>query len=98
MEERALSVHRPAGRGRLLPLVDFFHYDFRAQALAKIARGHERDLSDVDAMLARGLVHTSELRDVVRQIAPEMIRYPSLDASAFGAKVERFLDDRELQR
>ena len=30
--------------------VDFFHYDFHAQALAKIERGHEQDLQDVAAM------------------------------------------------
>jgi hypothetical protein len=36
--------------------VEFFHYDFRAQALSKLARGFERDLSDVASMLERGLV------------------------------------------
>ena len=41
--------------------VDFFHYDFRAQALAKLARGHDRDLSDVREMIGRGLVDAAEL-------------------------------------
>jgi hypothetical protein len=48
-------------RERSIPItthgrVEFFHYDLRAQALAKIARAHERDLRDVQAMLERGLV------------------------------------------
>lgn len=30
--------------------VTFRHYDFCAEALAKIERGHGRDLADVDAM------------------------------------------------
>ena len=33
-------------------LVTFRHYDFVAQALAKIERGHTRDLADVDAQTA----------------------------------------------
>ena len=34
----------------------FRHYDLYAQALAKVERGHARDLADVEAMLERGLV------------------------------------------
>src|SRR5881409_2255739 len=36
--------------------VDFFHYDFYAQALSKIERGHAADQSDVNEMLERRLV------------------------------------------
>jgi hypothetical protein len=36
--------------------VRFLHHDLYAQALAKLERGHDRDLDDVDQMLARGLV------------------------------------------
>ena len=32
----------------------FFHYDFYAQALAKIERGHDIDLQDVDKMISTG--------------------------------------------
>jgi len=35
--------------------VTFHHYDFTAQALAKIERGHARDLADVRAMADAGL-------------------------------------------
>ena len=34
--------------------IDFHHYDFYAQALAKIERAHARDLEDVREMSARG--------------------------------------------
>ena len=40
--------------------IAFYHYDFYAQALAKIERGHSLDLSDVKAMLERkGLPHNN---------------------------------------
>ena len=78
--------------------VDFFHYDFCAQALAKIERGHETDLQDVRQMLERRLVDTATLARAFDSIAPEIIRYPAIEADAFRAKVERFtrgvVDDR----
>ena len=36
--------------------IDFHHYDFYAQALAKIERAHARDLEDVREMAADGLI------------------------------------------
>jgi len=36
--------------------VSFHHYDFYAQALAKIERGHAQDEADVDEMMRRGAV------------------------------------------
>ncbi|MCX6126255.1 MAG: hypothetical protein NTV34_16100 [Proteobacteria bacterium] len=33
-----------------------YHYDFYSQALAKIDRGHERDLLDVENMVRLGLI------------------------------------------
>src|SRR5438046_1868684 len=39
--------------------LSFYHYDFYAQALAKIERGHGIDLRDVDRMLTSGLVQPS---------------------------------------
>src|SRR5215216_1478402 len=41
--------------------IDFFHYDFYAQALAKIERGHSTDLLDVREMIDRGLVEPTRL-------------------------------------
>ena len=46
-----------AREGRL----SFYHYDFYAQALSKIQRGHAQDLADVREMMARGLVDRQEL-------------------------------------
>lgn len=67
--------------------VDFFHYDFRAQALAKIARGHDRDQGDVAAMLARGLVTAADLRLGLATMRPQLIRFPALDEAAFVERV-----------
>jgi len=71
--------------------VDFYHYDFRAQALAKLARGYERDRQDVDAMLERGLVAASDLEGAFAAIKAELVRYPALDAEALQGRVRRFL-------
>lgn len=73
--------------------IDFFHYDLRAQALAKLARAHERDRLDVAAMLERGLVERSELLADLEAIRPELPRFPALDARAFEARVRSFLAD-----
>jgi hypothetical protein len=78
--------------------VEFHHYDFRAQALSKLARGFERDLGDVRAMLARGLVTRDDLLVALEQIRPALVRYPALDAAAFVERVRRFLDARAEAR
>ena len=67
--------------------LDFFHYDLHAQALAKIERGHERDLADVGAMLARGLIARQQLRELFAAIEPELIRYPAIDPRAMRSAV-----------
>ena len=68
--------------------VEFFHYDFRAQALSKLARGHDRDLADVRAMLRLGLVSGEALAEAFETIRPRLIRYPSLDAAAFEKRLQ----------
>jgi len=60
-------------------LVEVRHYDFRAQALAKLSRGFERDLADVRAMLERGLVGSGALRDALAEIAPRLERFPRVE-------------------
>lgn len=72
--------------------VDFHHFDFRSQALAKLARGHERDLADVRAMTARGLVAPADLVDALERIERDLVRYPGLDAPAFAARVRAFAE------
>ena len=71
--------------------VDFYHYDDYAQALAKIERGHDRDLADVRAMIVRGLVDPVELRRHFAAIEPALIRYPAIDADVFERKLDEVL-------
>ena len=59
--------------------VSFFHYDFYAQALAKIERAHQLDWADVRAMSERGLIEprhwqgcSPPLRRASRAIPPSM--------------------------
>ena len=71
--------------------VDFFHYDFYGQALAKIERGHATDLRDVREMAGRGLIGMEALARRFEAIAPDLARYPAIDPDAFRAKVEGFI-------
>lgn len=80
-EERSIYVGR---EGKL----DFFHYDPYAQALAKIERGHAKDLADVDAMIRRGWVERGELMRLFGQIEPELYRFPAVDPPTFRRAVE----------
>lgn len=68
--------------------VEFLHYDFYAQALAKIERGHTQDVRDVHTMLARKLIAVPQLRAYFNMIAPELARFPALDKDAFAEKLE----------
>jgi hypothetical protein len=64
------------------------HYDFCAQALAKIERGHARDLADVEAMRARGLVNAADVRAQFCAMEPELYRFPSIDPPSFRRAVD----------
>lgn len=68
--------------------VTFRHYDFVAQALAKIERGHGRDLDDVRQMLAHGLITGPQVRDMFARIEPELYRYPAIDPPSFRRAVD----------
>jgi hypothetical protein len=87
--ERSLLIERPG-------LVSFYHYDPHSQALAKIERGHAKDLADVDELLARGLVDPNRLHDLVEAIAPQLYRYPALDPASYGERLDRALRPRPL--
>jgi len=77
--------------------VEFYHYAFALQALAKLERGHEQDLGDVEDFLKGGYVSPSELRQTFRVIQPALVRYPAVDAEQFEKKVECFLRDYEAK-
>ena len=71
--------------------VTFLHYDLYAQALAKLERGHDRDLDDVREMLARGLVEPDRLAAFFAEIEPELFRFPAIDPASFRHRVEHAL-------
>lgn len=75
--------------------IEFFHYDPYGQALAKLSRGHNRDLHDVRSMLAEGMIKTAGLREKFASIEPQLIRYPALDADTFRTAVMRFCDEHQ---
>jgi hypothetical protein len=74
--------------------VSFFHYDFYAQALAKIERGHAQDAADVGSMLDRGLVEPGRLRELFQAIEPRLYRYPAIDPKSFRRALETTLAGR----
>jgi len=72
--------------------VEFFHYDFALQALAKLERGHAQDLQDVKSFLRGSFVTADELRSRFAQIEQALIRYPALAPAEFKKKVDDFLE------
>jgi len=64
------------------------HYDFYAQALAKIERGHAQDLGDVAEMFRRGLIESAEILRLFAGIEPLLYRYPAVDPGAFRRAVQ----------
>jgi hypothetical protein len=85
--ERSLFIAR---EGRL----SFYHYDPYAQALAKIERGHAKDLADVEQLIARGLVEPGRLRELYQAIEPRLHRYPAIDPPSFRHRLEGILARR----
>lgn len=89
----------PGWRERSLPVerigsVAFFHYDPYSQVLAKIERGHARDLADVQQFLERGLVEPRRLRELFEAIQPRLYRYPAVDPPSFRKRLEDTLRAR----
>jgi hypothetical protein len=78
-------------------LVDFYHYDFYGQCLAKVLRGHKIDISDARAFVKLGKVDTTKLSSLFQQIQPMIIRYPSIDAKDFEARLKLFLIDMDRE-
>jgi hypothetical protein len=86
--EQRSPVVRRVGR------VTFRHFDFTAQALAKIERGHERDMADVAAMTARGLINAAELRAQFAQMEPQLYRFPAIDPVSFRRAVDAIFPEK----
>ena len=68
-------------------LVDFYHFDFYGQVLAKIERGHERDWHDVDALARIGKIEPSRLVELLCRVDQQASKYPRLDWDKTKAKV-----------
>lgn len=75
--------------------VEFLHYDFYGQALAKIARGHRQDLQDAANLIRTGRVDRGELIRLFEQTKAEMIRYPAQNLAEVEARLTRFLEKRD---
>ena len=80
-EERSQFISR---EGKL----SFYHYDFYAQALSKIERGHVQDLNDVQAMFDGKLIDPEKLFEFYERIEPDLYRYPAIDPKSFRREVE----------
>jgi hypothetical protein len=85
--ERSLFI---AVRG----MVEFFHYDPYGQALAKLQRGHPRDLQDIQSFLRSGLIKVDKAQELFRLIEPQLIRYPAIDPVEFRAAVAQLSNER----
>jgi hypothetical protein len=75
--------------------IEFFHYDFYGQALAKIERGHSTDLLDVREMIDRGLVEPSRLIEFFSKIENHLYKYPAIDGASFRRAVEKLIAGEE---
>jgi hypothetical protein len=81
-QERSPAIDR---RGK----VAYHHYDFYAQALAKIERGHAQDEVDVQEMLRRRIIDRNGIMRHFEQIEPLLYRFPAIDPPTFRRAVER---------
>lgn len=73
----------------------FLHYDFYAQALAKIERGHEVDIQDVAEFIRNRLIEPHRLLEFFSEIEDQLYKYPAIDASDFRSAVESVASRRD---
>ena len=81
--ERSVFICRVRG-------LDFRHFDFYSQVLAKLERGHERDMLDVRAFVEEGLVDRQKLRDFFEDIRPSLKKFPAIEEMEFSKSVQFF--------
>ena len=74
--------------------IDFLHYDLYSQALAKLQRGHAKDLEDVREMIERDLVEPRKARELFDAIEEKLYRFPAIDPASFRRRVEAALIGR----
>ena len=80
--------------------LDFYHYDLYSQALAKIERGHARDLTDLQSMLISQLIERDKLWELFLAIEPKLVHYPAIDPLTLRRAVVAITrdDDDTLRR
>ena len=71
--------------------LEFRHYDYYAQVLAKLERGHRQDIEDVRRMREAGKVQPARLWQLYEAIEPELYRYPAVDPASLRRTVEAFV-------
>jgi hypothetical protein len=71
--------------------VDFFHYDFYGQALAKIQRGYVTDIGDAIALVRLGKVDPARLARYYEDIRSDIVRFPAIDVAEFDRRVAEFV-------
>ncbi|HEY6219526.1 MAG TPA: DUF6036 family nucleotidyltransferase [Gemmatimonadaceae bacterium] len=81
-EDRGVFIER-------IGQAEFYHFDLLGQALAKVQRGHQQDLDDVQAMLDRGLITAADARDYFARIEGLLYRFPSIDPKSFQQAVAK---------
>lgn len=72
-------------------IVDVFHFDFYTQALAKIKRGNETDMHDVEQYVLLGKVAPERLKSLYDEVRPLFIRYPEVDMPTLDIHMDNFL-------
>lgn len=70
--------------------LSFYHYDFYSQTLAKIERGHAKDLADVRQMISKGLIEAKQVMRYFDEMEPNLYRYPAIDPASFRKSVYKF--------
>jgi hypothetical protein len=85
-EERSIYIGREGA-------IEFFHYDFYGQALAKIERGHTTDLNDVREMIERQLVDPAQLVKLFSRVEDKLYKYPAIDAESLRQAVEQIASE-----
>jgi hypothetical protein len=71
--------------------VDFRHYDFYAQAIAKIERAYKLDVADARALIGMKLIEMAELERLALAIRLQLKRYPAIDPDEFYRKIATFV-------
>ena len=77
--------------------LSFYHYDFYAQALAKLERRHEQDLEDLEKLMSGDLIDPDRLLGLFESIEDQFYRYPDVDVETLRHAVEKAVRKAKLR-